>query len=100
MSLLTLLDMTSAFDTVDHDLLLCRLHVSYGIEGTVHKWLSSYLSNRHQTVRTLNSTSKSVAITCGVPQGSVLGPILFSLYTAELCDIVSSYNLVSRSLCG
>ena len=87
--LLTLLDLSAAFDTVDHDILLRRLDVSYGLNGPVLGWMRSYLDNRFQSVRCGASLSDPCRVGCGVPQGSVLGSIIFVLYTADLVPGVS-----------
>ena len=91
--MLTLLDLSAAFDTVDHLILLRRLKTSYGFNGVVHMWISSYLANRTQYVRCSGSRSTPLLVLCGVPQGSVLGPILFLLYTADLVRLVESFGL-------
>ena len=80
------LDFSKAFDTVDHDILLCKLS-HYGIRGNALKWIESYLSNRKQFVTYNGVSSVSKAIVCGVPQGSVLGPLLFFIYIKELCAV-------------
>lgn len=91
--ILVLLDLSSAFDMVNHQILLGRLQKRYGVNGTVLDWLESYLSGRMQSVRIGNETSEPVCLKRGVPQGSVLGPSLFSLYVAPIEDIVESYGL-------
>jgi len=93
LSMLTLLDLSAAFDTVDHPILLRRLMTSHGVNGVVHSWISSYLANRTQCVRYSGSRSTPLPVLCGVPQGSVLGQILFLLYTVDLVQLVESFEL-------
>ena len=90
---LLLLDLSAAFDTVNHYTLLSRLQLRYGITGQALFWLKLYLCNRTQTVSINNLLSSSRTLDFGVPQGSVLGPILFSLYTAPITDIICSHGL-------
>ena len=90
---LLLQDLSAAFDTVNHSLLLSRLKNSFGITGTVLQWFHSYLSGRSQFVE-INDTKSSVRdLTVGVPQGSVLGPILYLLYTTSLSEIIRNHGL-------
>ena len=78
-AVLTLLDLSAAFDTVDHTTLLRRLQTTYGITGTALVWFASYLHERKLSVWYRGSSSTPSSLLCGVPQGSVLGPILFLL---------------------
>jgi len=92
-SALVLLDLSAAFDTVDHEVLLKRLDISYGVTGCALKWFQSYLCGRTQHVRLGLTKSSIVRLLCGVPQGSVLGPILFVLYTADLVRLIEQHGL-------
>ena len=76
-------------------MLISRLNERYGLDGNVLKWITSYLSGRNHTIKIGNHMSDTVLDQYGVPQGSVIGPILFTLYTAPIHDIISSYNLCS-----
>ena len=79
------IDLFKAFDTVDHNILISKLE-HYGVRGTALRWLKSYLSNRQQYVEFNGVSSESLEIKCGVSQGSILGPLLFLLYTNDLCN--------------
>jgi hypothetical protein len=87
------LDFSSAFDTIAHDLLIEKLHLMYGIEGPALNWIKTYLEERTLYVKIDDKFSKGRVTTTGVPQGSVLGPLLFCLYIQEIHDIVDKYNL-------
>ena len=93
LAVLTLLDLSAAFDSVDHATLLQRLEVLYGLHGHVLGWFQSYLDGRTQYVHRGTSTSTVTCLLCGVPQGLVLGPILFVLYTVNLLQLVNKHQL-------
>jgi hypothetical protein len=100
-----LLDLSAAFDTIDQDILLHRLQTYFGIGGNALRWIASYLTNRSQSVHIRSParcstssiagtvTSNLAPLCYGVPQGSVLGPVLFTLYTAPLSDIIGKHKL-------
>ena len=90
---LTLLDLSAAFDTIDHSTLLERLYGDFGISGTVFQWFKSYISNRQQRVHIDGSLSCTQDLRFGVPQGSVLGPFLFCLYTTSISQIITTHDV-------
>ena len=94
---LILLDLSAAFDTIHHEKLLDRLSGYYGVTGIALSWIRSYLASRTQSVKLDGYESKTRPLNTGVPQGSVLGPLLFTLYTATLSGLIRSHGLNSHS---
>ena len=91
--ILLLLDLSAAFDTVNHSILLSRLSHRFDVRGTALLWFESYLKSRKYYVQVEGSRSSRRTMKCGVPQGSVLGPLLYLLYTAPIADIVKAHYL-------
>ena len=89
-SALLLLDLSAAFDTVDHGILLKRLSRYFGLSDSALAWFRSYLSGRTQSVQIENFTSSAASLPCGVPQGSVLGGPLFIMRVAPLADVTAN----------
>lgn len=87
------LDLRKAFDSVNHGILLCKLY-DYGIRGTALELMRSYLTDRYQFVSYNQATSSLLKIQTGVPQGSILGPVLFNPYVNDLPNISSSPNII------
>jgi hypothetical protein len=92
-SVLVLLDFSKAFDTIDHSILLRRLESTYGIRGLALEWMRSYITGRHQAVLIDCFTSALTPLLFGVAQGSVLGPIVFILYTTPLYRLVRAFGV-------
>ena len=90
-----LLDQSAAFDTIDHDTLLNSLSSWFGVSGVVLDWFKSYLSDRVQCIKIGSILSDAKKLLYGVPQGSVLGPILFSLYTTPLSKVIQNHPGIS-----
>ena len=96
--ILVLLDLSATFDTVEHRLLLDKLY-RIGIRGNAHCWMHSYLPERTQVVRVDKHTSRCVDLCFGVPEGSVLGPLLFTVYCLGLDDIFKRHQLKYHIIC-
>ena len=82
------LDLSAAFDTLDHNILIDILNRHFNISDLALSWFGSYLSQRSQSVKMDNFSSSLISLNSGVPQSSVLGPIPFSLYTSPMCSII------------
>ena len=91
--LLVLLDLSAAFDTVDHSILLRRMTTYLGVSGRVHEWFEPYLSGRTQHVVVNESSSDPISLSMGVTQGSVLVPQLFSIYLLPLGKILRRHGV-------
>ena len=94
--LMVLLDLSAAFDTIDHEILISRLENMYGIKDNALKWFKSYMSNRSQSVMVNNTESDMKALKFGVPQGSKLGPILFNSYIAPVSGIAEKHGITDE----
>ena len=91
--LLLLVDLSAAFDTADHSTLLLRLHTRFGVKGSALVWFESYLASRKCYVQVEGCKSSLRSLDVGVAQGSVLGPLLYVLYTYPVADIIKSHDL-------
>jgi len=92
-SVLVLLDLSAAFDTVDHKILLEVLDRRFGVKGTVLDWFDSYLADRTQTFQHEGQRSDPYRVYCSARQGSVLGPEEFTAYTEDLDNLISRHHL-------
>ena len=90
---LVLLDLSAAFDTIDHQVFLLRLQRDYGVTGGVTDWMESYLTNRFQSISINNTLSEKIKLDYGFPQGSKIGPFGFKLYTKPLAAIAKKHGV-------
>ena len=93
---LTLLDLSAAYDTIDHNIVLDRLNIYYGLSELALGWFKSYLSGRRHSVKVGSTLSHPAVLHYGVPQCCVLGPILFSLYTNPVSSIIHSHSSINH----
>ena len=96
-SVLTLIDVSSAFDTIDNTILVHRPHTDFGFTDDILQWFSSYLTDRTHYVSLSNHCSDFTPVHSGVPQGSVIGPILFTMYIKPLSAIIDSHFIMHHS---
>ena len=90
------LDLSAAFDSINHNILINRLSSCFGLTGLALDWIASYLHNRRQSVKIGDACSPLSDITSGVPQGYVHGPILFALYTSPISAIADAHNVLQQ----
>ena len=98
LSILTSLDLSAAFDTLNRNILIVRHNFEFGIEGLALKWLEAYLTGRKRFVKLGTHTSSTVSIEHGVPQGSVLGPLLFTTYPSPIGSNLNKSNLACHQM--
>lgn len=87
------MDYSAAFDTIPHDVLIQRLRDRFGIRDSALTWFESYFLNRCQSVVIGNYVSATQPVVYGVPQGSVLGPLAFTLFSSPIQDIIKSHGI-------
>ena len=92
-TLLIGLDLSAAFDTVCHSTLIKRLQTEFGVSGTALSWIQSYLQDQTQFVKLGQHRSSETTLEVGVPQGSVLGPLLFAVYCSPFADVIASHGV-------
>jgi hypothetical protein len=89
--LLVLLDLSAAFDTVDYEILLSRIHSTFGITGKPLDWFASFLTGRSRRISISGVLSNYFQLSCEVPQGSCLGPLLNIIYASKMFDIIENH---------
>jgi len=87
------LDLSAAFDTINHDVLISRLESQFGTDSGASSWLRSYLTDRQQFVKLGDHSSTATQCASGVPQGSVLGPLLFTAYVSPVRELIESHGV-------
>ena len=92
-AVLVMLDLSAAFDVIDHNILFKRMENMFGISGSALKWVTSYLGERHQRVAVGSSFSDACRLEFGVPQGSVLGPRLYCLFSKPLGEVCRRHEM-------
>jgi len=95
-TVLVALDISAAFDTIEHQILINRLRDGFGIDGLVLSWIESYLHGRQNWVKVGPAQSPPVPCDCGVPQGSVLGPLLFTAFISPIARVADRHNISQR----
>jgi retron-type reverse transcriptase len=93
LTILISLDISAAFDTISHSILLRRLEMEFGVMGTAFNWLQTYLTDRRQYVKLGQYSSDTVLRSSGVPQGSVLGPLLFAAYLSPVGGLIKRHGI-------
>ena len=91
--MLFVMELSSAFDTIDHEHLLTLLHDEYGVREMAISWFRMYLEDRTHCVQIDSKTSATIPLESGVPQGSVLGPVMFTLYTTPMQQIFKRHGI-------
>ena len=97
---LVLIDLSSAFDTVDHEILLNIMNCSFGVSGTALNWFSSYLQSRSQCIVINDTKSEQFKLDQGVPQGSCLGHVVFTDYSSPVFSVIDQHGKLGHAYAG